>query len=150
MGDAPFSQVYLTESEASQVIREEVEKMGIDFNGNKTIEVTYKDYNSGVTRTGKLELDGYDATLGIGFEYVSESDINKWSSNSNNLIGLASYTEETAQRLSESTTNVVYFFNPANSDNFEYNTSEQKERRLEELRAQVRDFLAWLIAQGVI
>lgn len=122
------------------------------------------------TWEGSLSLDGYDPNLNLGFEYVSSEDIVSWNSDTGPI---ATVTENdykgTAQRLSDATENVAVFYDPASQDyeafdeGFDWDdpnanlreyeaqyTAEQKEKVIEDLRAQVRDFLEWLKGQGVI
>ena len=61
------------------------------------------------------------------------------------------------QRLADCTDNVAVFYDPTADDYRDFTGSNEesyvessKEQSLEELRAQVRDFLQWLKAQGVI
>lgn len=171
--------VFLSEEEAIQVIREEAEAQGVHFSETIDIEGTFP-ATTGMpdspvmpardpgTWEGSLTLDGYDPNLNIGFEYVSDEDLADWNSDSGPV---ATVTENdykgTAQRLSDATENVAVFYDPASQDYdaFEFDwddpngsysayetlyTDEQKEKVIEDLRAQVRDFLEWLKGQGVI
>lgn len=122
------------------------------------------------TWEGKLTLDGYDSNLNLGFEYVSHEDIKNWNSDTGYASTVIQYDYKgTAQRLSDATENVAVFYDPASQDydafdqGFDWDdpsaniseyetqyTDEQKEKVIEDLRAQVRDFLEWLKGQGVI
>ena len=105
-----------------------------------------------------LSLDGYSDDLGIGVEFVSTDDILDWKADT----GMAATVEEfdlkgTAQRLADCTDNVAVFYDPTADDDLDFTGSNEesyvesnREQSLEELRAQVRDFLQWLKAQGVI
>lgn len=160
--------VFLSEEEAMQVIEEECAAQGIDLTGQKTISGTFpatstlpeaiSGSDSDKTYTGDLSLDGYSEDLGIGVEFVSTDDILDWKADT----GMAATVEEfdlkgTAQRLADCTDNVAVFYDPTADDYREFTGSNEesyvessKEQSLEELRAQVRDFLQWLKAQGVI
>lgn len=160
--------VFLSEEEAMQVIEEECAAQGIDLTGQKTISGTFpatstlpvaiSDSDSDETYTGDLSLDGYSEDLGIGVEFVSTDDILDWKTDT----GMAATVEEfdlkgTAQRLADCTDNVAVFYDPTADHYLEFTGSNEesyvessKEQSLEELRAQVRDFLQWLKAQGVI
>lgn len=160
--------VFLSEEEAMQVIEEECAAHGIDLTGQKTISGTFPatstlpDSISGgasdQTYTGELSLDGYSEDLGIGVEFVSTDDILDWKTDT----GMAATVEEfdlkgTAQRLADCTDNVAVFYDPTADDDLDFTGSNEesyvessREQSLEELRAQVRDFLQWLKAQGVI
>ena len=160
--------VFLSEEEAMQVIEEECAAQGIDLTGQKTISGTFpatstlpeaiSGSDSDQTYTGNLSLDGYSEDLGIGVEFVSTDDILDWKTDT----GMAATVEEfdlkgTAQCLADCTDNVAVFYDPTADDYREFTGSNEesyvessKEQSLEELRAQVRDFLQWLKAQGVI
>lgn len=160
--------VFLSEEEAMQVIEEECAAQGIDLSGQKTISGTFPATStlpeavsggaSDQTYTGDLSLDGYSEDLGIGVEFVSTDDILDWKADT----GMAATVEEfdlkgTAQRLADCTDNVAVFYDPTADDDLEFTGSNEesyvessREQSLEELRAQVRDFLQWLKAQGVI
>lgn len=160
--------VFLSEEEAMQVIEEECAAQGIDLSGQKTISGTFPATStlpeaisggaSDQTYTGDLSLDGYSDDLGIGVEFVSTDDILDWKADT----GMAATVEEfdlkgTAQRLADCTDNVAVFYDPTANDDLEFTGSNEesyvessREQSLEELRAQVRDFLQWLKAQGVI
>ena len=160
--------VFLSEEEAMQVIEEECAAQGIDLSGQKTISGTFPATStlpeavsggaSDQTYTGDLSLDGYSEDLGIGVEFVSTDDILDWKADT----GMAATVEEfdlkgTAQRLADCTDNVAVFYDPTADDDLDFTGSNEesyvessREQSLEELRAQVRDFLQWLKAQGVI
>lgn len=160
--------VFLSEEEAMQVIEEECAAQGIDLSGQKTISGTFPATStlpdsisggaSSQTYTGELSLDGYSEDLGIGVEFVSTDDILDWKTDT----GMAATVEEfdlkgTAQRLADCTDNVAVFYDPTADDDLDFTGSNEesyvessREQSLEELRAQVRDFLQWLKAQGVI
>ena len=160
--------VFLSEEEAMQVIEEECAAQGIDLSGQKTISGTFpatstlpiaiSGSDSDKTYAGELELDGYSEALGIGVEFVSTDDILDWKADT----GMAATVEEfdlkgTAQRLADCTENVAVFYDPTADDYRDFTGSNEesyvessKEQSLKELREQVRDFLQWLKAQGVI
>ncbi len=164
--------VFLSEEEALQVIREEAEAQGIDFSGTKTLAGTFPAANlygdktlEDATWKGELELDGYDEALGFGFEFVSRQDLIDWQVQGNIASSVESYDlKTTAERLAAVAENTAVFYDPSqNWEEFDRNASqndfeayvqkfseEQKTKMIENLREQVRDFLAWLAAEGVI
>lgn len=167
--------VYLSEEEALQIIKEEAEAKGVHFDDKKTIKgmffpstnIYYGDDDELGTWKGSLELDGYDSDLQIGFEYVSENDVNEWAKKTDYWCSVSEYDMKgTAERLSKVVKNTAVFYDPgAVSDAYEMDweadaetmqayekkyQSDQKERMQEDLRAQVRDFLDWLAAEGII
>jgi len=166
--------VYLSEEEAFQIIKEEAEAKGVHFSDTKTIKgmnfpatnIYYGDTEY-ETWKGSIELDGFDSDLQIGFEYVSEEDVYEWAKESDYWCSVSEYDMKgTAERLSEVVKNTAVFYDPgADADAFEMNweadnetmqayadqyRSEQREQMQENLRAQVRDFLEWLAAEGII
>ena len=166
--------VFLSEEEAMQVIREEAEAQGVNFDSQKTISGTFPgtDLSGTVsdpgTWEGDLKLDGYDAKLNIGVEFISTDDVSDWHQDHGVMSSVSSYEAlQTAQALSDVTENVAIFYDPMSADFREFNfdwedpegdydaysvayTAEQKEKVIEDLRAQVQDFLEWLKGQGVI
>lgn len=160
--------VFLSEEEAMQVIQEECAAQGIDISGEKTISGTFpatstlpeaiSGSDSDKTYTGDLKLDGYSEDLGIGVEFVSTDDIKDWRSNPRSISTVDEYDlKGTAQRLVDCTEGVAVFYDPTADDYREFTGSNEesyvessKEKSLEELREQVRDFLQWLKGQGVI
>ena len=160
--------VFLSEEEAMQVIAEECAAQGIDISGEKTISGTFpatstlpeaiSDSDSDKTYAGELTLDGYSEDLGIGVEFVSTDDIIDWHVDTEMHATVDEYDlKGTAQRLADCTDNVAVFYDPTADDYREFTGSNEesyvessKEKSLEELREQVRDFLQWLKAQGVI
>ncbi len=160
--------VFLSEEEAMQVIEEECAAQGIDLSGQKTISGTFpatstlpEAVSGGVsdqTYTGDLNLDGYSEDLGIGVEFVSTDDILDWQTGTGMHATVDEYDlKGTAQRLADCTDNVAVFYDPTADNYLDFTGSNEesyvensKEQSLEELRAQVRDFLQWLKAQGVI
>jgi hypothetical protein len=166
--------VFLSEEEAAQVIREEAELMGVHFDGSKSIEGTFPATNlygetrfENATWDGKLQLDGGDTALGVGFEFVSQDDVKAWQQTGDMMSSVEEYDMKgTAERLAQCVENTAVFYDPGqnwedfkfdwNDKNADFNayveeySAEQKERMLEDLREQVRDFLSWLAAEGVI
>ena len=160
--------VFLSEEEAMQVIQEECAAQSIDISGQKTISGTFPATStlpeavsvgeSDKTYTGDLKLDGYSEDLGIGVEFVSKDDILDWQAGTEMHATVDEYNlKGTAQRLVDCTDNVAVFYDPTADDYREFTGSNEesyvessKEKSLEELREQVRDFLQWLKGQGVI
>lgn len=140
--------VFLSEEEAMQVIEEECAAQGIDISGGESDQIY----------TGSLQLDGYSEDLGIGVEFVSTDDILDWQADAGMAATVEQYNlKGTAQRLADCTDNVAVFYDPVAADYNDFTGSNEesyvessKEQSLDELREQVRDFLQWLKAQGVI
>jgi hypothetical protein len=166
--------VYLSEDEAAQIIREEAATRGVSFTETKSIDgvfpATYF-YSQGTegtaTWTGTLELDGFDADLGIGFEFISKDDITAWETHETQWISWTSYDMKgTAGRLAKVVRNTAVFYDPGaeagsmgtipNGGQEAYQkaideyVATQTALARENLRDQVRDFLDWLAAQGII
>jgi hypothetical protein len=166
--------VYLSEEEAIQIIKEEAAAKGVVFDDTRKVKGTrfpatniYPGDDDYETWRGEIELDGYDSDLQIGFEYVSVSDVSEWAKETDYWCSVDQYDMKgTAERLSEVVRNTAVFYDPgadpgtfevdreADSETierkFEQYESEQKELMLDNLRAQVRDFLDWLAAEDII
>jgi len=169
--DSVLPPVYLSEDEAAQVIRETAMEYGVDFSGKKTVESKKLPYTNvygddmNKTYKGELQLDGYDVDLGIGFEYVSQKDVSTWHKDTGVMSTVETFDMKgTAEKLADALTDTAVFYDPGidysampdwqseedwNRAVEEYHTL-QKERMLADLRAQVVDFLEWLVGQGVI
>lgn len=166
--------VYLSEEEALQIIREEAEAQGVDFSDTKSIKgmhfpstnIYYGD-DKYETWKGSIELDGYDSDLQIGFEYVSQDDVMEWAKQTDYWCSVTELDMMgTGERLSKAVKNTAVFYDPgSNSDEYEMDweadsetrlayeeayRTEQKKLMQENLRAQVRDFLDWLVAEGIL
>lgn len=169
--DSVLPPVYLSEDEAAQVIRETAAEYGVDFSGKGTVnskKLPYTNvYGDEMEKTykGELALDGYDGALGIGFEYVSQRDVSDWHLDTGMMSTVEVFDMKgTAERLTEAVNGTAVFYDPGmdysempdwNSEDdwdraVEEYCSRQKERMMEDLRAQVVDFLEWLKGQGVI
>ncbi|MBP7402857.1 MAG: hypothetical protein KBA30_09595 [Clostridia bacterium] len=166
--------MFLSEEEAQNVIREEAERWGVRFTETREIQgdrFPATDSSSSLSIplrvwAGTLSLDGYDPTLGIGFEFVSSEDVAAWiSPDGGPYSSVSSYNMKgTAERLAEAVPGTAVFYDPSEDynairfdsagktyeDALRDYSAAQKELMLENLRAQVRDFLDWLSAQGVI
>ena len=169
--------VFLSEEEALLVIREEAEARGVHFSDAKSIQgdrfpatnpFDLSGKGSSQTWEGTLKLDGYDPVLDIAFEYISMEDVQSWEKvPSGTWVSVSSYNMKgTAERLAEVVKNTAVFYDPASDfSDFDFNMgnnqkdldayriayeTSQKVRMIEDLRAQVRDFLEWLAAEGII
>ncbi len=167
--------VFLSEQEAMAVILDIAEQNGLSFGTSLTIKgvqvpVITSDSNSfsdQITSTnGEIELDGYDDTHGIAFEFVSVEDVESWRTNQP-AISMSNYPIiDLARNLipgmnhPESNTVVAVFYDPVTHPKREdkglsdFMTDEERlelfEQSKEDLRQQVLDFIAWLKAEGII
>lgn len=77
---------FLSEEEAFKVIQEEGKRYGINFKTEgftvSKVKIPETSFQGKVTdsRTGNLELDGYDSGKKVGVEFISEEDYKKWAS----------------------------------------------------------------------
>lgn len=169
---------FLSESEACQIIREEAEARGLCLGQGEMIlsgdfpvpDVAASATYSAAQRTwnGQLRMDGYDDQAGAGFEYVSKEDIDQWVEQATGEEAcVAQYRfDQTAHRLTEamqdqqrsSWGHIGIFYDPGTTfvdqkgeawDEAAYQQA-QKKYKIEQLRLQVRDFLDWLAAEGII
>ncbi len=167
--------VFLSESEALDVIREVAEQNGITFGAGVTVKgivipvITYKkdsmDYV--VTyRDSSLQTDGFDSNTGVAFEFVSTEDVDAWKTNQPYMptsdypiITLAGSLVDSINKP-EAGPVVAVFYDPVThpkepGDSLsDMMTEEEREALLEQsredLRQQVLDFIAWLKAEGII
>ncbi len=127
------------------------------------------------TKTGDLVLDGFDSARNIAYEFVSRTDFNAWENQDRKMwCSASSYDlKDTANTLanglagSKGRSVVAIFYEPgAKAPEMAYPDNEAtaedrrahwqqlkqagKELGVQELREQVRDFLEWLKAQGII
>ncbi len=126
------------------------------------------------TQKGNLILDGYDADKKIGFEFVSVDDYKKWVAGQDVWASVEVYDVKNAAKLLQKgisnkngDSNIGVFYDPMPLDEVFKSASEKAkqegksvdyheiskktiEMADEQLRLQVRDFLEWLKAQGVI
>jgi len=120
------------------------------------------------TKISSLPLDGTDAKKNISFEFVSREDFDNWEIgehawNSSVSTCAPGPAAEVLQRGWDKTgvdRTIGIFYDPLSRYNFESsretffpasnNEAEAKQNSIRELREQVRDFVAWLKAQGII
>jgi len=122
-----------------------------------------------VSRDGKLELDGTDAKHKVSFELVSKQDFDAWkvpgelasTLTTFDLVGTARVLREGIDRAAPAGFYAVFYdplppyrqlrVEPSN-DHFHQHADEEAtlEQSRAELRAQVRDFIGWLKAQGAL
>lgn len=178
---------FLSEEEAFQVVQEEGEKYGIIFEkGGLELErvgIPETKYflkpesgsggfnlNNGgeinSSKTGDLQLDGYDAKNKIGFEFISSDDYDKWQVKQSIYSTVSDYDFlSTARVLRDGIKNkngdstIGIFYNNMemlpHEDILKSNDWKALEERTkalaeEELRKQVKDFLDWLKAEGIM
>ena len=158
--------VFLSEDEARQVIQEEAKKAGLEFaQGAPTISdavVSAFDYagcppQGQIARPPKLEitLDGFHQRHKIAYEFVSMQDTAAWETKKPGCRSSAASvdfrgTAEAFRRGIDSSPELPWlgvFYEPAARASPE---KSGKQIDAEELRKQVRDFVQWLKAQGVI
>jgi hypothetical protein len=172
--------VFLTEDEARQVIIEEAATAGINFENTKksiaSVELPITDEFEGLaidvrtrkpkTKKAALILDGTDAQRNISFKFVSDGDFVKWRIGEHEAIRTVSVSviEPAAEVLQKgliktaSDQTIGIFYDPVshiggNQISFpasNNNKEQAKQESIQELREQVKDFIAWLKAQGII
>jgi hypothetical protein len=170
--------VFLSEDEARQVIVEEGRRAEISFAADvQTIPHVYgpvtEPYALGEKRKMQrevrpLQLDGTDAQRKIAYEYVSRSDFRAWQDYGGRFYiyrdgrffvrlfevsSVSSYdTQKAADVLRDGLVRAkpkgtyAVFYDPMVS----WNGANAQESPHENLRGQVRDFIEWLKAEGVI
>jgi hypothetical protein len=126
------------------------------------------------TRTQDFVFDGYDKKHDVAYEFVSEGDFKQWERNDSGISTASDFDLKGASETLRSSlqekrlrTTVAVFYEPgatppwmktpgAGPKNGDWKAFFEKEKAAarqigrEELRKQVRDFVQWLKAQGVI
>lgn len=179
--DSVAPPAFLSEEEAYQVICDEAKKRGINFEKSNEvlkdiqIPVTYTFieykpnpdnpdeyipvYPSKTKENGNLELDGYDESKKIAFEFVSVDDYRGWQGKSGIMSSVESYhVLDAAKTLREGIAEkengkyIGVFYDPIASVDFTQSkaSEKRKEASKELLRQQVADFIEWLKAMNVI
>jgi len=144
---------FLSEHDARQVILEEFAKAGVKFGDEKHAV-------PGLAQQGKptdLVLDGYDPVHKIGFEYVSDEKYfalgGVQSGSTVQDYDFKSVAQSLVKRTAGDHTAVIgVLYDPMGSmprSEWSKPTPRNKDGE-DQLRAQVRDFIAWLKAQGVL
>jgi uncharacterized protein YciI len=116
-----------------------------------------------------VKLDGEDKKRKIAFEFVSKEDFKEWSADDpvmvasvawEDLLGTAAlFRESLAKSKPQGTFGV--FYDPVAYRQFQFDESRfnadsaardkaESEQAEKDLRAQVKDFIKWLKAEGVI
>ena len=171
------SPVFLTEDEARKAIQEEAASAGIRFEPDvKTLEAVEmplavtigseardSDLRTGAARirthSNRLVLDGTDRLRNISFEFVSHQDHHNWDFRYYyNLLEISDilYTAEALRNgltKIDNTGVVGVFYDPVHYASSRTNRSSVAAARkasINELKKQVRDFIAWLKAEGII
>jgi len=153
--------VFLSEDEARQVIQEEARKAGLEFAPgaltipSAAIPRTHLAASSRAMGTvnGPLVLDGFDRRRNVAYEFVSAADLRAWSDGQ--VLSTVQYYDVigASETLSKGLAQwnrpawVGVFYDPAAT---RVNPIGRPQPGQEELRQQVRDFIRWLKAQGVI
>jgi hypothetical protein len=167
---------FLSEEEAIQIIREEMEVAGFTFTREnvafpsivipRLVMEHYRDGDELKSRIVEdldagqvLNIDLLDDTRRIGIEYISEDDYMEW-------IGPREFSSVTdfnfplaVKRLDDAVQrqggNLVFtaFYDPLVEDDLDVSpavfTGSENRAASELLREQVRDFVDWLAAQGI-
>ncbi len=162
---------FFTEAEARRLILDEFTAAGYSITDTtKAIEnvkipaTSYFETLDSVvtyfpTTVSRLQLDGYDSTLSIGYEFVSDDDFYNWRRSDSVLSTV--YVENlktTAERLrqglmkKQTNTHLGVFYDPLTYylgyDAADSVVAAQKNKT--ELQRQVRDFIGWLRSQGAL
>ncbi len=112
-----------------------------------------------------LALDGTDAKRGISYEFVSKADFGEWAKDaqpvstwlSEDLLGSAACLRKGLEKAKPSG-RIGVFYDPVAwgkdivlpGQDVGTSTGDSMKQAREDLRAQVKDFIKWLKAQGVI
>ena len=154
--------VFLSEDDARQVIVDEGKKVGLNFTApgvsvnDEVVPVTnLRSLTVKRRNTSHLQMDATDYSRQVSYLYVSDNKIGNWDgeeviarphlsmpmiAGSWDYYRFENAAKDAQQSLAETHIPGTYgvFYNPASTDGEE------------QLRQQVRDFIAWLKAEGVI
>jgi len=168
--------VFLSEDDAFAIIKDEFSKLNLNVTrdvgriDNMLIpKLDIYDRNKEIeTQIGSLEFDFRVENKDIVMEFVSSEDVKAWHVDGDYMSSVFEENYKEAARVLNDSLNNRYdgivhgiFYEPGekiqySQDLFSKIKSEKKlmeearERANAELREQVRDFIAWLSAQGVI
>lgn len=167
--------IVMDETDAFRIIIEEMEAYGLHFSRDTSaiegVQIPIAELNGrnmtvfNQSSGGTLLLDGFDEKLNVGYEFISTGDVLEWQGwdrqaqdEAKIALDLRAGAKALAQNLDGKTgeTVVAVFYDPANSDpNHLRKLSDEDVIRIHEqdqenLRQQVRDFIAWLKAEGII
>jgi hypothetical protein len=156
--------VFLSEAEAREVIIEEAKKAGVKFVNDSSVLGSLKvDLHTPgkAKQTVPLTVDGKDNKKNISFVFVSQSDTEKWNAPSMSTVDHYDAKKDALKlvdqiRKAKLKGVIATFYEPFASPQRQKAISwvqiikETKEDDREELRNQVKDFVKWLKAQGVI
>ena len=171
--------VFLTEDEARKVILEEAKSAGLTFEldalklpGVEVPETDTQDWRGEGSferyKRRDLVLDGFDRKRKVAFEFVSAHDVKEWERKDLPMrSSVSSYdVKQTAERLRAKLAAtrqdhwIAVFYEPATGRAdlrhdlkprpWEEVRAKAANVDAEDLRLQVRDFIAWLHAQGVL
>ena len=148
-GGIGFMPQFLAEEEARKIINEEAAKAGLTFEADvRTIDkvplTAVREVDEGRISVIKapILLDGIDTKHRIGYEFVSQTDIEEWQK-----AGITPVNDMSnhAAMLREGLTQAM----PEGATAVFYDPSSMPLQGVD-LRQQVREFIAWLKAEGVI
>jgi len=146
--------VNLSEEDALIIINDEAKMQGINFTGNNIVlenidiprTLIFENNSTEITtEKSNLTLDGYDINGKIGFEYVSREDIKGWSitEQQEGSYPYNQFSTALSNNLKKADTEkkIGVFYDPKS---FDQATAENQ------LRSQVKEFVNWLKAEGII
>ena len=142
--------IRVSESEARRIIVDEAKKSGVVFRADrKALAVPITSLAAAPIKgseasdaTTRITLDGTDAKRGISFEYVSELDTKAVSKRIGGIATVNSVTNALTEEGKKQLKGRVLVVPEA--------IAYSREEADKQLRAQVKDFIKWLKAQGVI
>lgn len=149
MGKIAPPRAMLTESEARAVVVDEAKKAGIKFEADKEtllLPLASLDEGAGTNpcwaESTPITLDGSDKKHKISYEYISEGDLKALSARRGHAVSAESVANVIKARGKEDLKENVLAITEVEG--------LSREEAQKKLRAQVKDFIKWLKAQGVI
>jgi len=166
--------VFISEDEARKIIFTALKKENLIFSTTNTpvlkfdappiAEDCYYDRQKKNAKKAKVEIkmDGYNNQYNLAIEYVSVGDFNKFKNDDQCYSSAEAINTRGAAELimnelkNQGTTNAVVFYDPMPRVDFisseMYGDTEKRINKLarEQLLAQVKDFIIWIKAEGLI
>ncbi len=154
-GDVMATRINLSEKEAIDIITDELSKQGITADKesiediNADVPAKYEYIDTGInleTQNTSMTLDGIIEDKNIGFEYISNGDMNEWLGET-----LDEYThDEILNVYKESIDNNIIKDDDMKAVMFYSEYAYSRQNAEDNLRSQVNDFINWLKEQGII
>ncbi len=155
MGRVAIARINLSEKEAIDIIADELSKQGLtaDIKSIKDIKADvptkYEYIDTGMKigiKNTSITLDGIIEGENIGFEYISNGDMNEWLGKTPDEY----VHDDILNVYKESIDNNIIEDNDMKTVMLYSEYSNSRQEAEDNLRSQVNDFINWLKEQGII